>query len=92
MLSIVGRDITPVVGLKVREILGGGFRQSKEENALETGEITGTVERVIKRVSAQSQSSVTLSCGVVWEPGGEMQVPPVHERAVLCLWMRFASC
>jgi hypothetical protein len=62
------------VYLKVCEILGG-FGPGKQEEAIQTGERTGTICKVIGRVAAQSQNSKTLSCGIMWEAGGgEMQV------------------
>ena len=57
---VVGSEATPTVGMRVRD-LHGGVRE-------------GTIIKVVERVSAQSQTSSTLSCGVVWEEGGSMQV------------------
>jgi len=70
--TVVGRDVTPEVGLEVREILGG-LRPGRAEDGIEAGDRRGVITRVIGRVAAQSQTSTTLSCGVVWEEGGEMQ-------------------
>ena len=58
---VVGRDVKPVVGMQVQEMMSADKR-------------TGTISRVIRRVAAASQTSETLSCCVLWEEGADVQV------------------
>ena len=69
---VVGRDVTPRVGMQVQEIVGGL-----------AGERTGTISRVISRVAKTSQTSETLSCCVLWEEGADVQVRPRAHYALL---------
>jgi hypothetical protein len=78
---VVGRDVTPVVGMQVQEIIGG-LGPGKRPEEVCAGERTGTIRKVIGRLSAQSEKSTTLSCGVVWEEGADMQVR--LERTMCC--------
>ena len=78
---VVGRHVTPVVGMQVQEIIGG-LGPGKRPEEVCAGERTGTIRKVIGRLSAQSEKSTTLSCGVVWEEGADMQVR--LERTMCC--------
>ena len=61
MHTIVGRDVTPLVGMTVCEILGG-FGASKHEDSITTGDRTGTISKVRERCSEETGQSAENGC------------------------------